>query len=413
MTGTDSGTLFPIEVDPPPTTVEGKFRFDRDVGDRGCVVGIDEAGRGPWAGPVVAAAVSFPPEVDLALLAGLNDSKKLTARRRTALAAIISETAYAIGIGVASPREIDRDNILQATFLAMRRALEDCGIIPDLVLVDGNRDPGLGLPTRCLVKGDATSAAVAAASILAKITRDRHMELIAEEEEGDPWGFAQHKGYGTEYHSRALAVFGACLHHRKSFRPVCRFLDRPQPSPTFLSLWKALIAADFEANREEIRKAIQAAIAVLETNEAWLLARRLEDQIGKTQPTRGRHSNRKRGDFHESAVLGYIAQKGYTLLEKNYQTREGEVDLIARDGNTIVFVEVKMRASDRFGTAADAVDLRKRRRIVLAAQAYLSGMEDDPDCRFDVIALDTAKKDGSTHLVHYPNAFERTDDLPL
>jgi ribonuclease HII len=413
MTGADSGTLFPIEVDLPPATVEGKFRFDRDAGNRGCVVGIDEAGRGPWAGPVVAAAVSFPPEVDLALLSGLNDSKKLTARRRSALAEIIAETAFATGIGVASPGEIDRDNILQATFLAMRRALEDCGIIPDLVLVDGNRDPDLGSPTRCIVKGDATSAAIAAASILAKTTRDRHMELIAEEEDGDPWGFAQHKGYGTEYHLRAIAVFGACRHHRKSFRPVCRFLDRPKPSSTFLSLWQALSAADSRPDREEIRQAIQAKITVLEANEAWILARRLEDLFRKTQPRSREHSNRRRGDFHESAVLGYIAQKGYTLLEKNYQTREGEVDLIARDGNTIVFVEVKMRTSDRFGTAADAVDLRKRRRIVRAAKSYLSVLEEDRDCRFDVIALDRSKDDGSTHLVHYPNAFELTDDFPL
>ena len=176
------------------------------------VCGVDEAGRGPLAGPVCAAAVILPPDC---AIEGLNDSKKLTDKKRRELYDVIAERAVAYGIAFASHQEIDEINILQATFLAMRRAAGQLGIQPELVLVDGNRDPQLGLPTQTIVKGDSLSASIAAASILAKVTRDRWMEEL--DRKYPQYGFAVHKGYGTKRHYAALTEFGPCEEHRMTF----------------------------------------------------------------------------------------------------------------------------------------------------------------------------------------------------
>ena len=174
--------------------------------------GIDEAGRGPLAGPVCAAAVMLPPGL---MLPGLNDSKKLTEKKREALYDLITESALHYGIAFATVEEIETHNILGATFLAMRRAFAQLGVEPELALVDGNRDPGLTVPTRCVVKGDATCADIAAASILAKVTRDRYMLEMAERY--PMYGFEKHKGYGTAAHYAAIREYGPCELHRPSF----------------------------------------------------------------------------------------------------------------------------------------------------------------------------------------------------
>nr|WP_243112774.1 ribonuclease HII [Caproiciproducens sp. NJN-50] len=176
------------------------------------VCGIDEAGRGPLAGPVFAAAVIFPPHIRIE---GLNDSKKLTPKRREELYGVILQTALAYGIGFASEDEIDKVNILQATFLAMRRAFDRLQLRPDCALVDGNRMPDLGVETRLIVKGDSLSASIAAASILAKVSRDRVMCQIDEIYPG--YGFAKHKGYGTSLHREMLRKMGPCPVHRRTF----------------------------------------------------------------------------------------------------------------------------------------------------------------------------------------------------
>ena len=176
------------------------------------ICGVDEAGRGPLAGPVFAAAVILPR--DLAI-AGLNDSKKLTEKKRDELFDIITAQALAYGIGSASEKEIDEINILQATFLAMRRAIEAMPVRPDLALIDGNRDSEFGVPSETVIKGDSLSANIAAASILAKVTRDRVMERYAAEY--PQYGFEIHKGYGTKRHYEALREFGPCDIHRQSF----------------------------------------------------------------------------------------------------------------------------------------------------------------------------------------------------
>jgi ribonuclease HII len=181
----------------------------------GLLAGVDEAGRGPLAGPVVAAAVMLD---ELQPIKGLADSKTLSPRRRERLYDEIRAKALCCSVAEASAQEIDALNILQATLLAMRRAVEGLRLVPHFVLVDGNRLPVLKMPAQAIVKGDAKVQAIAAASILAKVHRDRLCEAL--HERYPQYGFAAHKGYPTAEHLRALRTHGACPEHRHSFAPV-------------------------------------------------------------------------------------------------------------------------------------------------------------------------------------------------
>ena len=176
------------------------------------ICGVDEAGRGPLAGPVCAAAVILPPHLEIS---GLNDSKKLTDKRRRELYPLIKEKALAYGIAFATHEEIDGINILQATYLAMERALGQLSVKPDIALIDGNRAKDFGLPVQTVVKGDSLSANIAAASVLAKVTRDDVMLEIASTY--PQYGFEVHKGYGTKAHYEALTQYGPCPIHRMTF----------------------------------------------------------------------------------------------------------------------------------------------------------------------------------------------------
>lgn len=183
--------------------------FDQGIG---VICGVDEAGRGPLAGPVYAAAVILPRDLEIP---GLTDSKKLSDKKRRELFPIIQEQAVAFGIGVASEKEIDEINILQATFLAMKRALEKLSVRPDLALIDGNRETDFDVPAKTVVKGDSLSASIAAASILAKVSRDDYMMELAQKY--PQYGFDIHKGYGTKAHYQALREFGPSEVHRMTF----------------------------------------------------------------------------------------------------------------------------------------------------------------------------------------------------
>ena len=188
------------------------------------VCGVDEAGRGPLVGAVVAGAAVLDPDKPID---GLKDSKKLTAAKRDFLYEQILENAKAWGVGEAGPAEIDQINILQATMLAMRRAIEDLsirlGAWPEKALIDGNRCPELPIAVEAIIKGDAKEPAISAASIVAKVTRDRQMMRL--HEQYPEYGFAQHMGYPTEAHFAALKQYGACSEHRRSFSPVRKVLE--------------------------------------------------------------------------------------------------------------------------------------------------------------------------------------------
>ena len=190
------------------------WQFEEELFAQGyqLVCGVDEAGRGPLAGPVCAAAVILPPHLEIP---GLDDSKKLSDKRRRELFPVIKEQAIAYGIGLASHEEIDEINILQATFLAMERAIAQLQIKPEYALIDGNRTKDFGLPVKTVVKGDSLSANIAAASVLAKVTRDMLMEEAAVEYPG--YGFEIHKGYGTRAHYDALREKGPSSIHRMTF----------------------------------------------------------------------------------------------------------------------------------------------------------------------------------------------------
>jgi len=179
------------------------------------IAGIDEAGRGPLAGPVVAAAVIFPPLN--APIEGIDDSKRLTPQKRQYLKKVIFDNALGIGIGIVDQQEIDELNILQATYKAMKLAVENLQVTPDYILIDGRGGPSFNVPGQSIIKGDARSLSIAAASIIAKVTRD---EIMIEYDSLYPiYGFARHKGYPTSRHIQAIRQYGFCPIHRRSFKP--------------------------------------------------------------------------------------------------------------------------------------------------------------------------------------------------
>ena len=193
--------------------------FSHETHCGGCVAGVDEAGRGPWAGPVVAGAVIFK---NLQAPNGIHDSKQLTAAKREELYTEIFSMA-SVGVGIASVEEIDQFNILGATKLAMQRAVAALEIVPDVILVDGNQPPKFVQKTIPLIKGDSISTSIAAASIIAKVTRDRMMQEL--HEVFPHYGWNSNAGYGTPHHQKGLAQFGVTPHHRKSFAPIRKLLD--------------------------------------------------------------------------------------------------------------------------------------------------------------------------------------------
>ena len=195
------------------------FLIEEDFGwPNKLIAGIDEAGRGPWAGPVVSAAVVLNKKN---IPIDLNDSKKISEKKRQSLYSSIYNSHF-VGVGISSIEEIDSLNILQATFLSMKRALNNLDCSVDVILVDGNIDPGFDYKTECIVKGDSISFSIAAASIVAKVTRDNLMSKIHREFPNYNW--KRNKGYGTREHRNALDMYGPCKYHRKSFSPINKML---------------------------------------------------------------------------------------------------------------------------------------------------------------------------------------------
>ena len=204
------------------------FFYEQQCGD-GLVFGLDEAGRGPWCGPVVAACVCWPNgEISDNLATAINDSKKLSARKREALFPLILNSNAIVGIGQASAAEIDEINILQASFLAMKRALDAVqkrGIVPNYALIDGNKLPRWDIPMRAVVGGDGKSLSIAAASIVAKVTRDHIMCEMARQY--PQYGWDKNAGYGTKVHIEALQKYGLTPYHRKTYAPIAKLLNTP------------------------------------------------------------------------------------------------------------------------------------------------------------------------------------------
>ena len=366
--------------------------FERRLWEQGAslIAGVDEAGRGCLAGPVVAGAVVLAPDC---VISGLDDSKKLSPSRREGLFAELTEHAVYVGVGQVEAEEIDRLNILQASLKAMRLALEDLGVVPDRVLIDGHMPAKSPYPEQAIIDGDARSLSIAAASIIAKVTRDRLMcdyaGLYPE------YGFAGHKGYGSAEHMAALTAHGPCPLHRRSFGPVADLLQEPR-SELFLS---------FE-------EGIYDSVNLAELERIAALVKEAADQIGAGELAGLREIYReqqhKLGDIGlrgEAEAAAYLQGLGYEVLQRRYRAAGGEVDLVAKDGEELVFVEVK--TSRRSSHPERRVDRAKRRRLTRVARHYLQHhAADDTACRFDVLAVSLQEQGAATE--HMQNAF-----LPL
>ena len=315
------------------------FLYDEMVGVRP-LCGVDEAGRGPLAGDVYAAAVILKPDVRIE---GLNDSKKLSEKKREQLYDEICAKAEAYCVATASVEEIDRLNILQATFLAMRRAVEGLQAVPKLVLVDGNRNPQLPIHSRLVVKGDASSACIAAASILAKVSRARYMKALSAQ--SPQYAFEKHKGYGSALHIEKIREFGPSPVHRMTF----------------------------------LKKILK----------------------GEETPAQ------KRGRIGEEAVCEWLRSEGCTIAARNYRALPyGEIDIVAYKDGITAFVEVKTRKKGAKVSGAAAVTPSKQKKLVLAALQYADAHACG-QCRFDVAEVELAGEKNLfvTGLQYYPNAF--------
>lgn len=299
------------------------FEYDKNEGVRP-LCGVDEAGRGPLAGEVYAAAVILPED---ARIEGLNDSKKLTAKRRDALYSEILRQAVSCHVATATVEEIERLNILNASLLAMRRAIEGLSVQPKLILIDGNQNLRLPIHSRCVVKGDAVSAGIAAASILAKVERDRYMERL--DREYPQYQFAKHKGYGTALHYQMLDRYGPSPVHRASFLKT------------------------YTPGKES------------------------------TQALKGR--------LGEERVCAYLRERGYTVLEQNYHSTWGEIDIVAQKDGILAFAEVKARSDGGVASGREAVSAAKQKRLIQTALCYLQERKPGLQPRFDVAEVSFAK----------------------
>ena len=325
--------------------LEGILTYERDcwAAGYGLVAGVDEVGRGPLAGPVVAAAVILTQECKIV---GVNDSKKLSAKKREELYEVILEQSLAYGIGVVSNERIDEINILQATYEAMREAVSQLHPQADYILADAVTIPGISTPQKGIVKGDAKSISIGAASIIAKVYRDRLMEGYDSVYPG--YGFAANKGYGSAEHIAGIQRLGLTPIHRRSFVKNLR----PQEAETTVE----------KGGRGEL-----------------LAARQME-------------------------------KMGYEILARNFYALKAEIDIIAKKEHMIVFTEVKYRRDEAMGTPAEAVDSRKQQNIIRAAKAYIAQeclMEMGYDFRFDV--AEVLGSGGKIYFRYTEDAFQLPD----
>jgi ribonuclease HII len=370
---------------------EKLLHFERRCWEQGLkrVAGVDEAGRGCLAGPVVAAAVILPADC---YLPGLDDSKKLSRTRREALYRQVMEQALAVGLGQAEAAEIDRLNIFQAALKAMRLAIGALNLAPDQVLVDGKAKPGSPFAEQAIIDGDARSLSIAAASVVAKVHRDRLMSRHAEQY--PEYGFASHKGYGSAEHLAALRLHGPCPLHRLSFGPVAELVEKPR-SELFLSFEEGLNNCSSRGELERMGHFIRQGAAALADQELAALRQLYRKRRAHLEDV---------GRKGEEEAARFLEARGYHILERGYRGAGGEVDLVVRQGEELVFVEVKTSLAASMGHPESRVRPIKRQRIIRAARHYLHHRTaGDAACRFDVVAVVLGQ--GAPEIVHLEDAF--------
>lgn len=328
---------------PPPTFFEEAALYKQGYHS---IAGIDEAGRGPLAGPVVAGAVVLPDGFQAPWLAGVRDSKQLTPRQRDLLYSCIQKAGIAWASGVVSSQDVDTLGIVPATRKAMLLAVQHLPARPEFLLIDALPLPQSGVPFKAIIKGDQRCLSIAAASIVAKVTRDR---IMVEEDTRYPgYAFAVHKGYPTTAHLEHLQRLGPCPIHRRSFAPVRALLD------------------------------------------------------GDTD--RSAH-NMKLGELGERAARGYIERMGFTILDTNFRCPYGEVDVVALEGDCLVFLEVRTRSGNALGSPEESITPTKERRLIATAETYLQSRSDLPsDWRIDLVAVDVDRRGRITRIERTENA---------
>ncbi|MYF92134.1 MAG: ribonuclease HII [Gemmatimonadetes bacterium] len=372
---------------------ERLLHFERHLWAQGVsrVAGVDEAGRGCLAGPVVAAAVVLSPDYVIAKIA---DSNKPPRTQRETLYEEIADTALSVGIGQVEASEIDRLNILQASLKAMRLALENLPTPPDRVLIDGHLPARSPYPEQAIIDGDARSLSIAAASIVAKVHRDR---LMCECDVRYPeYGFAAHKGYGSAAHLAALDAHGPCPLHRRSFGPVAARIAEPR-SELFLSFEEGICDCANFAELERLGQLVKEAAADLTADELATLREAYREQRDKLGDI---------GRRGEAAAEAYLEERGYRIQERRYRAAGGEIDLVAEAAGELVFVEVK--ASQRASHPEQRINRAKRQRLTRAARHYIQyRTAADAVCRFDVIAVWLRAADAE--IEHWPDAFKPLD----
>ena len=330
------------------------FAFESDCRRSGyrVIAGIDEAGRGALAGPVVAGAVVLPADMSQEHIDLIDDSKKLSTGQRERAFDVIRTYASAYGVGIVPSNRIDELGIVPSTKLAMRDAIRAIRWRIDFLLIDAVTNIGIATPSKSIIRGDSKSLSIAAASIVAKVTRDRIMTDDLESQYSG-YGFAQHKGYGTAAHMEALQKFGPCPIHRRTFKPIAQLIADKS--------W-----------------------AVLAATSASNIASRVEMNLPSGL-----------GLNAEEAAADHLRQLGYRIIDRNYKTRHGEVDIIAKIGAEWVFVEVKGRNSTKFGRPIEALTPAKLHRIENVALAYLASEVGSKivDWRIDFVGV-TRSPDG-------------------
>jgi ribonuclease HII len=376
----------------------------------GRIAGVDEAGRGPLAGPVVAAAVILPQDIDPHLLAGIRDSKELNEGARERFYEKITQVADAFAVEQASPREIEALDIRKASLLAMKRAVEKLPQPPEYVLVDGKDYPGLEVPGEALVKGDQKSITIGAASIVAKVIRDRIMRAL--DSSYPLYGLAHHKGYPTAYHCTAVELFGGSELHRKTFCRVKEFLQPPPLRPEFREWLERVRRLSNGAAAQELLDRVEA--ASLPEPERFYLEHTIGFLLERLHHQRrnGAATPVETGSGWETFAIHYLEEKGYRLWERNFRIRGGEIDLIVNRGTEIVFVEVKARRNQKFGLPYESITRKKKEALIRTAESYLyrRGLLDGWDIRYDVISILAAGKQ-PPQIEHFEDAFRVEEDL--
>lgn len=320
--------------------------FDELAYTSNMILGIDEAGRGPWAGPLVVGAVVLGCEID-----GLNDSKKLTKKRREQLELEILEKAHAAATGWVSAAELDEVGMSEALRLATRRAVEQIAVPYHEIIIDGTvnflRDTAKGDYVTTLPKADALVPSVSAASIIAKVARDRYMTELGEKH--PEYGFKNHAGYGVAKHRAAIEQIGVIDEHRLSFAPLQKYrTTSAEPGP---------------------KKAVPPSV-----------------------------TTRSIGDISENAAAEELIRQGHTIIDRNWKTKYCEIDIISKNGDTIYFTEVKHRKNAKHGDGLDAITPTKQRQMTFAARMYAQAHK-FTDMNLQLVAIATSGDSPAVELV--------------